>query len=236
MSLPQLREEVSGPAPRDAVFDSWASASEETERNGFLWLPERGMGRLLTSDPPYDAAYFENYQRLAASAMGVQINEARTRLVRRHLKDGELVCDVGIGCGSFIEAARAAGLHCYGYDVNMSGIRWLRERSLWHDPYQEPADAVTLWDVLEHIYEPRVLFDAVVRWVFCSLPIVPDLGPPSALWRHYKPREHCWYWTRSGFIGWMAAHGFRLVEKNRTESDLGRLDIETFAFRRVPRL
>lgn len=233
MSLPKLGQpaEPELMVPRDHVFDRWAGDAIGDGR--FVWLAEHGMGRLLVSDPPYDAAYFENYQRLAASAMGQQITAARMALVRRHVRDGELVVDVGIGCGTFVEAARAAGLHCYGYDVNMTGVRWLHERHLWHNPYDEPVDALTMWDVLEHVLEPKPLLDAAGKWVFCSLPIVPDLGPPSALWRHYKPREHCWYWTRSGFVSWMREHGFKLVGKNRVESDIGRLDIETFAFRRV---
>lgn len=216
-----------GDMPSDPVFDA--------ELNGLVWIPSLGMGRLRTHDDPYDGDYFANYERLARSAMGAQISDARVSLVRRHLKDGELLVDVGIGCGSFVDAARTAGIHAFGYDVNMTGIRWLHDRHLFHDPYREPVDALTLWDVLEHVREPRPLLEAAGKWVFCSLPIVPDIGPPTPLWRHYKPREHCWYWTRAGFIGWMAGHGFKLVEKNRNESDLGRLDIESFAFRRVAR-
>lgn len=236
MSLPHRIEaaepEQLGAMPSDPVFDD-ALAELDVVPSGLVWIPSLGMGRLRTHDDPYDGAYFENYQRLARSTMGARINEARVALVRRFVKDGELVADVGIGCGSFVEAARGAGLHCYGYDVNMAGIRWLRDRHLWHDPYAEPVDALTLWDVLEHVREPAPLLASAGKWVICSLPIVPELGPPSALWRHFKPREHCWYWTRSGFVGWMSGHGFRLVEKNRVESDLGRLDIESFAFRRV---
>lgn len=223
--VPELAAEQAAVMPTDPVFDA--------ALDGLVWIPSLGMGRLRTHDDPYDRDYFENYERLAASTMGRQINAARVTLVRRHVKDGESLVDVGIGCGSFVDAARAAGIHCFGYDVNMTGVRWLHERHLWQDPYSEPADALSLWDVLEHVREPKPLLQAAGKWVFCSLPIVPDIGPPTPLWRHYKPREHCWYWTRPGFIGWMAGHGFKLVEKNRVESDLGRLDIESFAFRRI---
>lgn len=205
----------------NAVFQRWAS-------EGLVWLPERGMGWLNVTESPYDAAYFDKYREYAETEMGRAITAARVALVRRHAPDARTVVDVGIGCGAFVEAA-----DCYGYDVNPAGQEWLITRGSWLNPYHNPVDAVTMWDVLEHIEEPERLLETVREWVFVSLPIVPGDGPPPLDWRHLRRDEHCLYFTRDGLIAFMAEHGFRCVEHGTPESLLGREDIGTFAFRRV---
>lgn len=213
--------------PRDPVFDRWTAASGELERDGFLWLPEHGMGRLRVTDPPYDADYFQNYVALAATQMGRAITQGRVDLVNE-FTDRHVV-DVGIGSGAFI--ARRLGW-TWGYDVNPAGVEWLHAQGRYRDPYQKPQESISLWDVLEHIEEPEVLLRQVQDFVFVSLPIVPDNGPPLASWKHYKPREHCWYWTEPGIIRWMAAHGFKTRHRSRFETALGRQDIGSFVFER----
>lgn len=222
-----LRRELAPPpaeaarpdAPRDPFFSSWAAGS-------LCWLPEHGMGRLRVHEAPYDAAYLEKYEGYAATLMGRAITAARVDLVARYTK-GPLV-DVGIGCGAFVRARPFT----WGYDVNPAGVEWLRAEGLWRDPYEEPVGAVSLWDVLEHIPDPGALLANVGRYVFTSLPIVPGAGPPALTWKHFRRDEHCWYWTRTGFARWMAAHGFRELECNDTETRLGREDILTFVFQR----
>lgn len=196
-----------------------------------LWRRDLGMGYLpIVAEQPYDAAYFAKYQAYAGTDMGRAITEARAALVRRHAL-GATGCDVGIGCGAFIEAAGG-----YGYDVNPVGIAWLKERGIWWDPYQKPVQALTCWDSLEHVREPGRLVRQAEEWVFCSLPIVPGDGPPDPDWRHYRPDEHRWYWTHSGFIEWMHQQGFGCAEHNRMETELGRLDIGSYAFTRIARV
>lgn len=220
--------------PSDPVFASWVGdAGVAAIGHELVWAPQ-GMGALCTTNPPYDSAYFEKYRRYTLTAMGRAITAARIDLVRRHAGGAAHVVDVGIGCGDFI---MARGGWTWGYDVNPRGEAWLRENGRWLNPYERPSmlGAVTMWDVLEHIAVPHRLLDLVKRWVFLSLPIVPGSEPPSTSWKHYKPEEHCWYWTESGLVLWMAAHGFVCREMNRVETELGREDIGTFAFERANR-
>lgn len=231
MSLPAIaRPDVVELDPRDAVFERWAEG--RAERDGFLWLSEHGMGRLRVTDPPYDSDYFANYQRLAATPMGEALTAARVTLVNRYTD--RHVVDIGIGCGAFI-AARMGWT--WGYDVNPAGIAWLKGNTpgfgRFRDPYVELPESISLWDVLEHIPDPGALLRRVSEYVFASLPIVPGDGPPTPVWKHYKPREHCWYWTEPGIIRWMAEHGFALRERSRIETNLGRQDIGTYVFQRV---
>lgn len=209
--------------PTDPLFDGWA-------RDGLVWLPERGMGRLHVREAPYDRKYWEKYEGYAATPMGRAITAARVALVRRHVGPDEEVLDVGIGCGDFLDAYPGPRA---GFDVNPVGIEWLTRRGLLRDPRQQDAHALTFWDVLEHIPDARAFVAAARAWLFCSVPIVPGEGPPRLDWKHLRRDEHCWYWTRGGLIRWMAEQGFRCVECTAAELLIGREDVETFAFQRV---
>ena len=194
-----------------------------------MWDHAAGVGFLEVTEQPYDAAYFAKYVGYAETEMGRRITAERAALVRRFVGTGS-ICDVGIGCGAFVEA-----MHCTGYDINPAGVEWLQHRGAFLDPYVERVDALTFWDALEHIADPAPLLAQARRFVFVSIPIVPGEGPPAETWKHYRPDEHCWYFTRSGLVRWMAAQGLFCAWWSRIESELGREDIETFAFRREGR-
>lgn len=205
----------------DRVFERWRDA-------GLIWLPEYGVGFYPVAGAPYDEAYFAKYVEYAQTPLGRELTRIRVELVAKYAAGVDLV-DVGIGCGAFIEAR---GGRTYGFDINVAAVRWLEEHGLFLDPYRMKITAATFWDSLEHIADADELLAHVEEWVFCSLPIVPGNGPPPLDWKHLRRDEHCWYWTREGFIAWMREHGFRCVEHNTAESLAGRDDVSTFVFRR----
>lgn len=90
---------------------------------------------------------------------------------------------------------------------------------------------MTLWDVLEHIEDFPAVIANVRDWLFLSLPIFRD-ADHALRSKHFKPNEHCWYFTRDGLVAAMSMCGFALVSESRVETELGREDIGTFAFRR----
>jgi hypothetical protein len=156
--------------------------------------------------------------------------QARFDFVERHYK-GRLV-DIGIGSGAFIELRRARKRMTWGYDVSRAGIKWLDDRALLVDPYLVSFEAMSLWDVLEHIPDFQSLLANVSDWLFLSLPIFRD-ADHALRSKHFKPDEHCWYFTRDGLVFAMKACGFDLVSENTMETELGREDIGTFAFQRA---
>jgi len=195
------------------------------------WFPQLGVGYypVECGTEPYDADYFDNFDRNAATDLGRAIMAARCAFVEEHYR-GTLV-DVGIGSGAFIEARQARERETLGYDVNPVGIGWLENRGLWINPYFAKPRAVSLWDVLEHMPDFDRLLERVERWVFVSLPIFRD-AEHALRSKHFKPREHTWYFTRDGLVAVMAWCGFHLMSENIMETQLGREDIGTFAFRR----
>jgi Methyltransferase domain len=154
---------------------------------------------------------------------------ARFNFVEQHYR-GTLI-DVGIGSGAFIELRRDRRRTTYGYDVNPAGIAWLEERALLVDPYLVSFDALTLWDVLEHMPDFQSLLANVSEWLFVSLPIFRD-AEHALRSKHFRSDEHYWYFTRDGLVAAMKMCGFALVTESVIETELGREDIGTFAFRR----
>jgi hypothetical protein len=196
-------------------------------RSGIFWDSKNKVGFYpVVANGTYDQSYFERYNSYRETEMGKAITGYRVGLVNKWCGQSK-VLDVGIGCGQFIDAR--PGTH--GYDVNPHGIRWLIDRGLWHDPHFINPDNATFWDSLEHIERPVELLERVKWHVFISTPIYRDLDHAASS-KHFKPDEHFWYFTRNGLVSLMKSIGFNLLEESRVETELGREDIGTFAFRR----
>lgn len=198
------------------------------------WLPDVGVGFLEPQEAfDYGADYFANYQTLADGDIARQLNAARVAMLKRHVRPhAEVIIDVGIGAGTFIEAAEAANLRVFGYDINPRGVEWLVTRKLLRDPFTQRVDVACFWDALEHIANPTALLANVTRAVLVSLPIFRDASHVRAS-KHYKPGEHIWYFTEPGIRWFMDGQGFACVGHNTAEMQCGREDIHSFAFVRA---
>ena len=191
------------------------------------WLEDIGIGYYHVTDDPYGAEYFDNYAKLADTDIGRRLNAARVSMLFRHWGDPSGVVDIGIGAGTFVEAANIKG-----FDINPVGVAWLKERGRFHDPYAEPVDVAVFNDSLEHILNPAPLLANVRHRVLVSVPIFRDVEHVLRS-KHFKPSEHAWYFTERGFLWFMDAHGWKVVETNDYESVIGREDIKSFAFARA---
>lgn len=221
-------------APRPlatSVRSSSGGDFESLKQERLQWLPELGLGFLDVETPGlYDEAYFELYRELEPTDLARHLNAARCEMVERYWR-GE-VTDVGIGCGTFIEAYGRPGHRAHGWDVNPSAIKWLMARGLLRDPRSFAVDAATLWDSIEHMRDPSEILDHVKRWAFISTPIYRDAQDARSS-KHYKPGEHLWYFTDRGLRIFMERLGFTLRESNNMESALGRDCIGSYAFERA---
>ena len=188
---------------------------------------------------PYDQAYFDNYAKYEGTPMGEAITKTRCEMLERHDDEIEqsFVMDVGIGSGAFLKALRKRGWkNAYGIDVNPIAINWLKAcNHYWYDgPYKpEAIDVMSFWDVLEHIPDPNPLFEKYQpKVVLVSMPIYQTEAEALAS-KHFKPGEHCWYFSVGGLIRFMQQRKYRTVEINTAETQLGRKSVYSFAFKRM---
>lgn len=105
------------------------------------------------------------------------------------LPQGARVLDVGCGNGQFLAAADAAGYRAVGMDVSEAAAEMCRARGLQAtagDFMTMDAgggfDAVTLWDVVEHLPDPAAFARRAAGllrpggWFFMKTPAVGDLS------------------------------------------------------------
>lgn len=175
---------------------------------------------------PYDKAYWNKYRHYDETPCGDALTQMRRALVAKYWPYALL--DVGIGGGRFVRERPRT----FGYDINPEAIAWLHEHDLFVDPYGKIVPAVSCWDSLEHIGDPRPLLEGISEWLFVSLPIFTDCEDALRS-KHFRPDEHFWYFTDAGFVYFMSNFGFKLVEHNEMEQSAGREQIGTFVFRRI---
>lgn len=189
-----------------------------------LWLPNFGIGYYPVEDSPYDEAYWEKYIRMEDTDIGHQLNQARLEIVNRYQWDS--LIDIGIGSGAFIKELPNA----YGFDINPSAVTWLKSVNKYKEPCQ--IDCLTFWDSLEHIHNPTELLEKANKFVFISTPIYDDKAHILRS-KHFRPDEHCWYFTKDGLIRFMSNFGFYCIEYSNIETEIGREDIGSFVFKRI---
>lgn len=203
----------------------------ESVLDGDLAFTSRGIAyqrSMASKRVEYGPEYFAKVEAYDGTSIAKAVNAGRIDLLRRHLPEGAKVLDWGAGSCAFVRDASEAGFAMSGWDVMLQSQQRLDSR-LSQDPYL--FDAVTMWDVIEHLEQPSTVIKKVRKGAkfFVSLPVFDDLAKVRES-KHYRPGEHLYYFTSIGFVSWMALWGFRLLEQSWHEVDAGRESIGAFAF------
>jgi hypothetical protein len=206
------------------------------------WNEDLGVGYLPVGadGTEYTYEYWTKYHEYKQSPIAEKLMQVRVDLVEKHSPNAKIV-DIGIGSGHFIEVREERANYplnhsgvkriTFGYDVNPHAITWLISHKLWFDPWATDPEIVTCWDSLEHLPRPHEFLARVRSMIYVSIPIFRD-KEHCLTSKHFKPGEHLWYFTRTGFINYMKRLGFGLIDENQMETKLGREEIGTFVFRR----
>jgi 2-polyprenyl-3-methyl-5-hydroxy-6-metoxy-1,4-benzoquinol methylase len=141
--------------------------------------------------------------------------------------------DVGCGAGYFVAEARKAGWDAEGIDLNADVVKIAQERDgLPVQPGRieeldlppESFDAVTLWDSLEHMEDPRVTLVAARRilraggLLAVSTPNIDGLYPrlsypvgrATGYWTHPEPPAHLFQFSTSTLTRLLGRTGFEV--------------------------
>lgn len=199
--------------------------------NLLAWDDTKELGFYPVEDALYEDFYFKASIANSQSAIATELTQARVSCVNTYVKG--LILDFGVGCGQFLHARGT----CLGYDICPQAVVWLRKEGVFFNPYTDSVDergieAVTFFDSLEHLREPeKILSRITTQHVFVSLPIFRDKAHALSS-KHFKPREHYWYFTQRSFRAFVKRCGFKMLDYREDETRIGRDSIGTFVFRR----
>lgn len=166
----------------------------------------------------YGQAYFEKYTALAQTPLGRAIYASRWALISRYCQspraNGEYlkVLDYGSGPGAF-NVHGPDNFDKFNFDINpICGFTELPN---------EKIDILTLWDSVEHI--PNfygVIKNINADWIFLTTPNLESVDKPIGFWKHYRPREHLYYFDRHSLEVILSDLGYSIVEMNYDEGRL----------------
>lgn len=99
------------------------------------------------------------------------------------------------------------------------------------------ANTLLIFDVLEHLIDLRNILRSIpFKQLITTIPIVPDeiFKDFSKLktWKHYKPDEHIWYFTKLGFEEMIESCGWYIFEMTENCECPPRSDVFSYCLRR----
>lgn len=201
---------------------------------GVLYQHPRPTEATIGQLYPHDTSYPSYRRAIAAEPLLKQFDRRyglakRCRLVRRHVAAGRLL-DVGCATGDFLsEMARQPGWSVMGVEPSPDAGRYAAGsgltvvRGVLNDGAFAAGsfDAVTMWDVLEHVYDPRAVIAEAARILRPGGVLVVN-HPNTAsldrrifgrLWVGYELPRHLYLYPSEQLGRLMGEYGLREVER-----------------------
>ena len=192
---------------------------------------EATMGQLY----PHDTSYPSYRRDVATEPLLRRLDRRyglakRCRLVTRHVRGGRLL-DVGCATGDFLsEMWRQPGWLVLGIEPSPAAGRYAHDQvgltvvagTLNDAAFADASfDAVTMWDVLEHVYRPREVIAEAARILRPGGVLVVnhpntesiDRRLFTRLWVGYELPRHLYLYPPEMLRRLMAEHGLREVER-----------------------
>ena len=147
----------------------------------------------------------------------------------KHFQPGGALLDIGCNIGMFMKASRSRGFAVTGVEVNAGCAVYGRENfgldirscSLEGADFPpETFDVVTVFDVLEHVPDPRAFLSAAGRVLKPGGLLVvqsPNFNSFMAWllkgnWNWLTPPDHLYHFTPGALESLLGAHGFSVRE------------------------
>jgi 2-polyprenyl-3-methyl-5-hydroxy-6-metoxy-1,4-benzoquinol methylase len=218
----------------------------------FKLLKCRGCGFVFTDGYPEESdsgKYYESDDYVSHTDSGRNITDKTYRLVRKYtvrskrrlvqkmtgLTVGNIL-DIGCGTGHFLNEMKQAGWNTKGIEMNQKAREYGMSRfNLEVESPDELStykkrqfDCITLWHVLEHLYDPH-------KWLKASRTLLKPTGKLiiavpncqsadaahySAGWAAYDVPRHIWHFNTSSMLLLSLSEGFRIKDVKRMPADV----------------
>lgn len=143
------------------------------------------------------------------------------------LTPGRNIFDVGAATGYFLDIAKSSGWKTYGSEISAYALEEARKRghvmvegSIVGTNIEEQMNAVTLWDVLEHVDDPRAYLARVHAMLEDGGALAINTVDRSSLWARIMgsrwhlivPPEHLNYFSPKNLEMLLRETGFEVLE------------------------
>ncbi len=194
------------------------------------WVPEAGFdpSRVYAADYFQGSEVAQGYDDYAALEPSLRRTFARRFARLRPPCSGARLLDLGAAYGFAVSEARRAGWCAFGLEISRAaaragmgslGVPGVVASGLAAPFADASFDAVSLWDVLEHLPDPHAAMAEVSRILAPGGTLVLSTGDvgswaarlSGARWHLYTLPEHLFFFSRESLRRLLAAHGLTVV-------------------------
>lgn len=171
-------------------------------------LPPKGYLREYY-DKNYEQCLYAIYKE--ARDLKIPTFERRFSAIRPYIKKGNLL-DVGCGVGFFLEVAARHGFKAFGIEISEIAVKEARQKNIGEiqlGPFEDARyeedffDTVTLFDVIEHCFDPLTVIVKVGKItkphgrLVITYPDVESIFSRimGRYWSYFVPEEHLYYFS-----------------------------------------
>ncbi len=158
------------------------------------------------------------YQKVKKITLAQKVN-----LLKKHIVKGDIL-DIGAGTGDFLNVAKSKGFIVFGTEPNQNARNLAKSKNidLVEDIKYLPEmqfDAITLWHVLEHIYNLEEFLDKLSTLLKPNgvlIIAVPNYNSYDAkyykiFWAAYDVPRHLWHFSKKSIKKLFNNYGFNTI-------------------------
>jgi SAM-dependent methyltransferase len=181
----------------------------------------------------YSASYFSRGNKYAAALapqhdLNWHNDQRKVELVKRWCSSGTLL-DVGCAFGGFLAVAKEHGFEVEG--IELADYPAEQARTRLHlkvtnsDIYSaalvpESYNVITMWDVIEHLPDPNLALEKIIRALRPKGYVVFSTGDVSSAWARLTgkrwqlltPPQHLYFFSQCSISGLLKRHNFSVKE------------------------
>ena len=181
----------------------------------------------------YSASYFSRGDKYAAAwdpkhDPNWLNDQCKVELVKRWCSSGTLL-DVGCALGGFLAVAKEHGFEVEGVEIGKYAAKQARTRLhvkvTNSDIYSaelapESYDVITMWDVIEHLTDPNLALEKIIRALRPKGYVAFSTGDVSSAWARLTgkrwqlltPPQHLYFFSQRSMSGLLKRHSFSVKE------------------------